>query len=239
MALSSETNPYIKHLCKLVKDPHYRKLKQKVLIEGKQMIDELLPLLKGGTLLYTTLPPFVIPSSFEKIEISKKISKKLSSLNEQELFLEVDLPKNPLPKTCQRLLVLDGVSDPGNLGTLLRTCLALGWEGVYFLPGCSDPFNDKALRASKGALFQLPFAQGTFEELEALNFDLYGADLEGDLPETIISGKMALILGNEGQGLSEKSKARCKKITLPMHPGVESLNVAAAGAILMYLLRTK
>lgn len=238
MALSSDTNPYILHLTKLIKDPHYRKLKQKVLIEGKQMIAELLPLFKEGTLLYTTEAPF--PPQFEQIQISKTISKKLSSVNnEQELFLEVDFPKKPLPKTCRRLLVLDGVSDPGNLGTLLRTCLGLSWDGVYFLPNCCDPFNDKALRASKGALFQLPYAQGTWEELEALNFDLYGADLEGDLPETINSGKMALILGNEGQGLSAKSKAKCKKITLPMHFGVESLNVAAAGAILMYVLRNK
>lgn len=240
--LTSESNEYIQHLYKLVNDSHYRNLKQKVVIEGQQMIAELLPLVKEGTLLYTSMPPFPIPPSFEQIQISEKISKKLSAVkNEHEMFLEAPLPKNPLLKNCSRLLVLDGVSDPGNLGTLLRTCLALGWEGVYFLPGCCDPFNDKALRASKGALFRLPYLQGNWEELERLNLslDVFGADLEGDLPETIVSGKMMLILGNEGQGLSKESKSRSKKITLPMKSGVESLNVAAAGAILMYEMRPK
>jgi RNA methyltransferase, TrmH family len=240
--LSSETNDYVRHLSKLIQDSRYRALKQKAVIEGKQMINELLPFLNEGTLLYTSPPHFPVPPLFEQIQISEKIAKKLSSVkNEREVFLETPLPKNPLPITCSRLLVLDGVGDPGNLGTLLRTCLALGWDGVYFLLNCSDPFNDKALRASKGALFRLPYAQGTWEDLDRLNLhlDIYGADLEGDLPETILSCKMMLILGNEGQGLSMQSKSRCKKITIPMMPGVESLNVAAAGAILMYALRTK
>lgn len=229
---------YVKHLGKLVKDSHYRNLEQKVVIEGRQMISELLPLLKSGTLLSTA--PFPVPPSFKQIQISENVSKKLSSVkNEREVFVEVDLPQIPLPATCSRLLVLDGVSDPGNLGTLLRTCLALDWDGIYFLPGCCDPFNDKAIRASKGALFRLPYAQGTWKELENFPLEAFSADLEGDLPESIVSGKMLLVLGNEGQGLSEESKRRCKKVTIPMKKEVESLNVAAAGAILMYALRAK
>lgn len=240
MQLTSVNNEYIHHLSKLIQDSEYRYGQQKVVIEGLQMIQELLSLVSVGTLLYATLPTFSIPSSIKQIQISEKVSRKLSSFNkENEIFLEAALPKKALPTACDRLLVLDGVSDPGNLGTLLRTCLALGWEGVYFLPGCADPFNDKVLRASKGALFQLPYEQGSWEKLKSFPLEILGADLEGDLPENVLSGKMMLILGNEGQGLSSQSRSLCRKVKIPMKLNVESLNVASAGAILMYVLRAK
>ena len=68
------------------------------------------------------------------------------------------LPANP-PPAGYRLLVLDGVQDPGNVGTLLRTALALGWDGAALLPGCAEPFSDKCLRASRAAAFRLPVLQ--------------------------------------------------------------------------------
>ncbi|KXZ52683.1 hypothetical protein GPECTOR_9g729 [Gonium pectorale] len=81
-----------------------------------------------------------------------------------------------------RLLVLDGVQDPGNLGTLVRSALAFGWDGLFLLPGCCDPLNDKAVRASRGAVLRLPLAAGGLEELaaeaEAAGLTLLSADME-------------------------------------------------------------
>ncbi|KAA6423787.1 MAG: putative tRNA rRNA methyltransferase slr1673-like [Trebouxia sp. A1-2] len=83
---------------------------------------------------------------------------------------EVDMPKfanlsDANTTSLQRLLVLERLQDPGNLGTLLRTAVALGWDACFLLPGCCDPFNDKALKAGRGAAFKLPTAKGKWDEL--------------------------------------------------------------------------
>lgn len=147
-------------------------------------------------------------------------------------------------KPLRRLLVLEGIQDPGNLGTLLRTATALGWDGAFLLPGCCDPFNDKALRASRGASFRLPWATGTWGDLErvvatrslvciaAEPDDRSGAK---DLPESLASA-VCLVLGAEGQGLSHEALSRCVPVAIPMPGQMESLNVAIAGSILMFAL---
>lgn len=230
--LESRDNPYVKHLRKLKEDAHYRQERQKVFIEGKNLIQELLPFVESGT-LYTKND---FETSLSKVQISEAVEKKLASFEGSDLFAEFPLPQLQLPKKCTHILALDAVSDPGNLGTLLRSALALGWDGVFFLPGCADPFNGKVLRASKGALFKLPYLKGSWEELEKIATDqelpLLAADMEGRKPNR---QKGILILGNEGQGLSQKA-SRLEKIAIPMPGNMESLNVSAAGAILMYVM---
>lgn len=225
--LASRDNPYVKHLSKLIVDSAYREEHQKCVVMGQQLVDELTPLVSGT--LFSTAPcdkPYV--------EISDAVAAKIGS----SYFAEFHIPKAPLPKICRKILALDGVGDPGNLGTLLRTALALGWEGVLLLPGCCDPFNDKALRASKGALFKLPYKKSSWDDFDQLANEQrlipVAADLHGAKPE--FQEKCILILGSEGRGLSDEAKKRAKKITIPLKGEMESLNVAAAGAILMYLL---
>ncbi len=139
------------------------------------------------------------------------------------------------------LLACDRVQESGNIGTLMRTALALGWEGIFLTQGCADPFNDKALRASKGAPWSLPFRQGSCEELLALIGTLGAQPLVADLHGAPLSAckakpPLALILGSEGQGVDPKLKRGAASIAIPMRGRMESLNVAAAGAILMYSL---
>ena len=105
------------------------------------------------------------------------------------------------------VLILDQVQDPGNLGTLLRTSLALGWEGVIATPGTVDFFNDKALRASQGAIFRLPYCYKTPEEIIAWantkQIAIWIGDANGPpLKERNFHPPLALVLSNEGQGLS-------------------------------------
>jgi RNA methyltransferase, TrmH family len=146
---------------------------------------------------------------------------------------------NPL-----RLLILDGIQEPGNVGTLIRTAAALGVSATLALPGTVDLWNAKVVRSSVGALFHHPSLSCTWEELDAFRRDrgiaLWGADAQG-APLTGTEEApphLALTVGNEGQGLSDAARARVERtISLPIAPAVESLNVAVAAGILLYELR--
>ncbi len=140
------------------------------------------------------------------------------------------------------VLVLDGVQDPGNLGTLARSAAAFGCDAVVCLPGTVDPWNPKVVRASAGAVFRLPVVQAGLEQLDDWLRDhgviLVAADAGGDaVGDESLPERVALVLGNEGAGLSEAVASRCARtVSIPMRGGTESLNVAVAGAILLYEL---
>lgn len=209
----------------------------------------------------------------------------LESVSPTTLAAEVELPalvdfESWRPGQLHRLLALERCQDPGNLGTLLRTALALGWDGVFLLPGCADHFNDKAMRASRGACFKLPVASGSLEDWKRVTQHHGLACIAADLDRTSGGGEangtaadailhhgtsnnsngstsngtngasssasvweslgedlgVSLVLGSEGQGLSENVLRECTAVSIPMIGDMESLNVAAAGAILMWAL---
>jgi len=151
-------------------------------------------------------------------------------------------------RRATRTLAVEGVQDPGNLGTLTRTAVAFGWDTVALLPGTCDPFNDKAMRAARGATFRVDFvAFESFEELaragKELGMELYAAEpsaSENVDPERARSvPKACLVLGTEGKGLSDDALRACKPVSIPMSGEMESLNVGVAGAVLMFLMRTR
>lgn len=137
-------------------------------------------------------------------------------------------------------LLLDGVQDPGNLGTLARSAAAFGCGLLACLPGTVDPWNPKAVRASAGALFRLPVVQpdpeALWEWLAEHGFALLGADAAGEpAGEAGPFRRVALAVGNEGAGLSAAVRERCERlVAVPMRGGTESLNAAVAGGILLY-----
>ena len=152
------------------------------------------------------------------------------------------LPDIDLPKKA-RLLVLDGVQDPGNVGTIIRTAEALGVTATYALPGTVDLWNPKVVRSGMGSHFRHPCMVGTWDELDSFRvsraFSLWGADASGvPLEAAAVPERLALIVGNEGAGLSAESRARLDHtVALPISSSVESLNVAVATGILLYELR--
>lgn len=235
--LESPENPKVRRLVQLLDDKKTRLEEKKVLLEGRKLIEEASHACKGT--IYTTLKETIIPG-WQHIIISEKIAKKLSRTERSEnIFAEVPLP--PESEMLEfPLIALDAVADPGNMGTLLRTACAFGYKGVILLPDSVDPFNPKVLRSSKGALFKLAYKQADWNELKALSqqnqLRLLGADLQGKAAEAIEGNRFVLILGNEGRGLSDEGKKVTEKIALPMKGDMESLNVAVAGGILMYLL---
>ncbi|HVZ48883.1 MAG TPA: RNA methyltransferase [Gemmatimonadaceae bacterium] len=141
-----------------------------------------------------------------------------------------------------RAVILDGLQDPGNVGTVIRTAAAFGVRTVVALPGTVEPWNAKVVRAAAGGHFHLQVTHASFPELaDALRtagVPLWAADASGRPVGTVERPPaLALALGNEGGGLSDQvRRAATGFVALPMAPGIESLNVAVAGGILMHAL---
>lgn len=136
------------------------------------------------------------------------------------------------------VLVLDGVQDPGNVGTLLRTAWALGAGGVVALPGTVEFTNPKVLRASMGGCFRVPGPAVSVEEwlawMERYAMPLWTTATEGE-PVGPASGPVAVVVGNEGAGVSAAVAARAsRRVAVPLRAGAESLNVAVAAGIILY-----
>jgi RNA methyltransferase, TrmH family len=134
------------------------------------------------------------------------------------------------------LILLDGVQDPGNVGTICRTAAAAGAPALAVLPGTADPYGPKAVRASAGNVFRLKVARAHWKDLAEL--DGYGAASTGGAPlaEAPIESAGMIVLGSEAHGLSRKD---LKLVTVPLTEGVESLNVAAAAALILFEIRRR
>ena len=144
-----------------------------------------------------------------------------------------------------RILILDGIQDPGNLGTLVRAGRAFGVSTVVALDGSVDPWNPKAVRASAGACFRVPVVRAPWREvgpwLESLRVEVLAGDPGGqDVGGFDSESPWALAVGNEGSGLRpEVLESARHRISVPTMPGVDSLNVGIAGSILLYVLTAR
>lgn len=159
----------------------------------------------------------------------------------QGVLSVVEIPRREVTELPDDgLLILDAVQDPGNFGTLARTAEATGMAGLLALRGTVDPWNPKAVRAAAGSSFRLPIAAGSWEEarewLRGRGTEVWAAD---PLGEPVYGGegapdRLALVLGNEGRGVSPEvlDDAR-RRVRVPTAGSVESLNVAVAGALLI------
>ena len=242
--ITSLQHPYIKHLVKLRENRDYRYLSQSVVLSGLKHIKELSSQFHFRSVLLEEgfNPPFTVKAE-NRYDVTEQIISKISGLEQSEpIVAEIAMPKAQDLSSANFLLILDRISDPGNLGTLLRTALGLGWEGVFLTLDSTDPFNDKAIRAAKGATFTIPWKSGTVEEIVALlkkkNMKLYAADARGKaLSHFQFLPPLALVLGNEAHGLSDDIKKSAEMVAISMKGHMESLNVASAGAIMMYEMR--
>ena len=162
----------------------------------------------------------------------------------------------PLPcvaevvKGAKRVVVLDNVQNPTNVGAIIRSAAALGMDAVLLTPGCSDPLYRRAARVSMGTVFQIPwtfFPEGApwYQQLRELGFKSAALALKDDTlsiddPQLLAEEKLAVVLGSEGDGLSDDSIGGCDyTVKIPMYHGVDSLNVAAASAVAFWELRTR
>lgn len=237
--LTSLQHPIVKEAEKIRTSKGERYEKRLVLIAGVKQVVEA----GAGEVLFVQegeeAPPF---DAKEIYRVTPEILRKITGQAAPEpVAALVSMPPFSSLKGKNWILALDGVADPGNLGTLIRTALALGWEGIYLVGPCVDPYNDKALRAAKGATFRIPLAKGSPEELIAfaeeeqlpgLVADVRGEPLSGGKKRT----RLLLVLGSESHGPSESLTGAFPSVSIPIS-GIESLNVAAAGAIFLYTER--
>lgn len=140
------------------------------------------------------------------------------------------------------LLILDGVQDPGNVGTLIRTAAAAGTACVILTEGCADVYNPKTLRSSMGAVFAVPVVEcadrtEVIAQVKTAGIKLVVSDGRGEMPyyDTWCTGRTCLVVGSEAHGVSERFFVSADvRVQIPMMSGIESLNVAVAGSILLY-----
>jgi TrmH family RNA methyltransferase len=240
--ITSLQHSFVKYIVSLRKEREFRRAEGKIFVMGIKMVEELI---HSKTPIHTLIvreDTDISASAQETILVTEDILKKMTGLKQPEpVAAVVSLPSFQNLSNVSRLLVLDGVSDPGNVGTVIRSALALGWDGVYLLESTCDPFNEKALRAAKGATFRLPLAEGTWSDflsmLKKSSFTVLVADIAGsDIKQGAPNTPLALILSRESQGARKEATELFQKITIPMSGEMESLNVASAGAILLYEL---
>lgn len=233
MLITSSQNPTIKHLVKLRVDGKYRREKKELLVIGEKMVKEISKKLTPHLLILSN-PSFQNITHSSILMTTDSIMKKITGIeNHEGIAATFVLPEVEDVKRGNKFLVLDKIRDPGNLGTLIRTALAFNFDAIIITPESVDPFNEKALRAAKGATFFIPILHKTLEEISLIKAKAYVADLEGEKLEEINFEKpLLLILSSESKGVSSWSEKIAKKVTIPIK-NIDSLNVAIAGAIIM------
>jgi len=183
-----------------------------------------------------------VPDSVPVTLVSRSVMEAITeSKTPQHACAVVQTPDVSIPDMFPEglIVVLDHLQDAGNVGTIIRTADALGAVGVL-LDGCADPFGGKALRAAMGSTYHLPIwiheAASAIDLLKAQGFLPICGHLHGESNLPTLQAKMVLVIGNEGNGVSDEVAARCQLYRLPMKGRAESLNASIAASILMYEL---
>ena len=233
--IESLNNSKVKYAVKL-KQKKYRTLNQEFLVEGLHLIEEAIKTASAITIFTTENTAF---ENVETIVVSDDVMLKLSSLNEAKGYVAI-CTRKANKNLSDKILLLDQVQDPGNMGTLIRTAAAFGFNTVIS-DNSVDYYNDKVIRSSQGAIFYLDLLEGDISKFIKANpdYSYYSTDVKTgtDIRNIKISvSKIGLILGNEGSGVRPEIKQLSDfNLKIPME-STESLNVGIAGGILMYEL---
>ena len=248
--ITSRTNPLITRFRKLASDRKLRRKEGVIVCEGPKMLSEAL---SWGFIPETALvTEDFVGTLTEKTRIVQVPDELLRSVaptqTPQKVLFLVHIPSSSLPEALpgKRYLVLDGLQDPGNVGTLWRTADAFGADGLILLPGCADPWSPKTVRATMGACFRLPVWEASLEEALALfvrsGLPLYATALRKDTVDLreLYAGRAAIAIGSEGHGVTQALLDACDAtVKIPMTDRCESLNAAVAGAVVLWELARK
>ncbi len=249
--IKSRDNELIKYISSLVKSRSKRKEDNAFVAEGFRLCEEICKTLTPQKVFYTqkAMEKYSAVLQFlgEHYIIEEHVADKISGTkNSQGVFALFNTPKADIKliKSNKNYLVLENVQDPANIGASIRSAAAFGFDGAILLGECADVFGDKALRASVGASARISmyFMQDTNEAMNLLkqnNIISYAATLKGSKPineiEPNFKNGIALLIGNEGAGLSEIA-VNCADfaVRIPMSGNAESLNASVAAGIMLY-----
>ena len=245
--ITSRTNPLCTHLRKLASSASYRRKCGEFLCDSPKLVKEALlwrpDLLRA--VVFTEGPDLPeVPEGIRTVQVPETVMEAVSPAKTPQGILAVcAIPEETLPERLdgKHYVVLDGVQDSGNVGTILRTADAFWADGVFLLNACADIYGPKTVRASMGAVFRCPVwtcePKRLKELLEASDIPLYGAALRPDAMDARQAdySRCALAIGSEGRGLSREVLDLCDKtVLIPMYPRCESLNAAIAAAVLLW-----
>lgn len=236
--ITSINNDYIKYLLKL-KEKKYRHLEKKFIIEGYHLVNEAYQA--------KMLKEVLVIDDDEKFEgvsvikVTDQIIKKLSSTITPQNIIGICDISNEKEIKGKKILLLDNINDPGNLGTLIRSSLGFGIDTIVLSEDCVDLYNEKVIRATQGAIFKINIIINDLKEtiayLQKHDIKVFGTSLESSkfLQEYKINNNYAILLGNEANGVKkELLQLTNDNIKIEIDNKLESLNVAVAGSIIMY-----
>ena len=189
--------------------------------------------------------PFETETDIKIYKVEPSVLEQLANTKTpQKVLCIAYLTQNVVEKPKTNFLVLDGLQDPGNVGTLIRSAFACGFEYIFLVDSVRKE-NDKLIRSSVGAVFDSKVYQMTRKDFcdiaKKENFDLIMCDMNGqNIFETDITKQVGVVVGNEGQGVSDEIANLCNMtVKIPMKQGIESLNAGVSGSIIMYEINKK
>jgi len=238
--ITSIDNVKIKELKKL-RQKKYRDMSNKFLVEGIHLVEEAH---KSNLLeeIYV-LENSNINMGVRTIYISNKVMKYLSSLESTSMIIGLVRKKENINKLGNKIMYLDNIQDPGNLGTIIRSSYAFSLDTLIISNDSVDLYNDKVIRASQGMIFRQNILIKDFNfllDLKNNGYTIYGTDVKkgNNIKDIETNEKSVIIIGNEGQGIKDSIRNICDKfIYIDMNKDCESLNASIAASIIMYELK--
>lgn len=249
--ITSVKNPKIQWVKRLQNKPKERQANKVFVVEGVRLVEEAHA--SNWRIINTFVSETLSVRGKHIVDEIRRAETKIEVVNEnvmrsisdtkspQGIVAIIEMTKLPLPRPLDFILILDQLSDPGNMGTILRTCAAANVQAVFLTEGCVDAYSPKVLRAGMGAQLRVP--------IEAMNWDEISAHVDASKLHVYLSSAgngepyyqvdfqrpLALIIGSESQGVSETAaKHADSKVMIPMPGGGESLNAAVAAGILVF-----
>ncbi len=243
--VTSRQNSAVQHVKKLASNRKYRRETGEFLCEGPKMWAEAME--HGWVVSVLLTSEADLLRQCEGIAARcvlvtpELLSYAADTETPQKMIFTCRMPEQTAELAGNRFLVLDGVQDPGNVGTIWRTADAFGADGLILLPGCADPWSPKVIRSTMGACFRLPVLTCTLEDLcsvlTARNIPLYATALREDTQDIRDADlkRAAVVIGSEGRGVSDDVLQRCEQtVKIPMRERCESLNAAMAAGIVLW-----
>ena len=242
MHITSINNEYIKEISKL-NEKKYRDKLNKYLIEGLHLVTEALKYDIIDTIIIRE--DFCYETNIKHIIVSSEVMKKLSDNPSIPKIMAV-VNKKESTISGNKILLLDRLQDPGNLGTIIRSAVAFNFDTIILSNDTVDLYNSKVLRSTQGMLFNINIVRddliNVISCLKNNNYTIYGTKVDNgyDVKEINNTNKFALIIGNEGTGISDNILKQCDKyLYIKMNNNCESLNAGVAASILMYEMGNK
>ena len=243
-SITSLQNSRVKLVHQLQNKPRIRRTERKIVLEGTRLIRDAVEQKHRPEFLF--YDPKHVDWNFiaqlqnqniALIEVTDEIMQHVSDTQAPQGIIGVfPIPQPKLLKSAQRVLILDAIREPGNMGTILRTAGAAGVQVVILAGDCVDPYNPKVLRGGMGAHFRIPIIEASWSEIrgycEELNVYLAAGDGTINYTDVDWNQAWALVIGNEARGVT--SSLEGTRIAIPMASATESLNAAVASGVILF-----